>query len=145
MRTWPHLCIESYNYNKVQVVRAQRWCFNELEQTKHTRDSAKTRTTSPPLFCTSVREIASATALKGHPSTPTMVLAFPCKPTLIAISVAPSQHGIKHDVARNGHSVFQVTRTYALVVGPTCLTIQRGSVGLHPSMSCYLEDYSARS
>jgi hypothetical protein len=33
--------------------------------------------------------IASATALKGHPSTPTMVLAFACRPTLIAISVAP--------------------------------------------------------
>ena len=46
----------------------------------------------PPLFCTRVRgmtSIASATARNGHTSTPVTLLAFACKPTAIAISVAP--------------------------------------------------------
>lgn len=46
----------------------------------------------PPAFCTNVRgmtSMASATALKGQPSTPVTLRAFACSPTLIAISVAP--------------------------------------------------------
>jgi hypothetical protein len=57
-----------------------------------TLSSVKTRIAFPPLFCTNVlgiTSIASATALYGHPSTPTTVLAFACRPTLTAISVAP--------------------------------------------------------
>ena len=57
-----------------------------------TLNSVSTLIAFPPLFCTSVRgitSIASATALKGHPSTPCTVLAFACRTTLTAISVAP--------------------------------------------------------
>ena len=57
-----------------------------------TRSSVKTRIAFPPLFCTNVlgiTSIASATALYGHPSTPSTVLAFAWRPTLTAISVAP--------------------------------------------------------
>lgn len=59
---------------------------------KRTLSSVNTRMAFPPLFWTSVRGItssASATALNGQPSTPTTLRAFRCRPTLIAISVAP--------------------------------------------------------
>lgn len=58
----------------------------------HTRRSVKALIGLPPLFCTSVRgitSIASATALKGQPSIPVTLRALACRPTLIAISVAP--------------------------------------------------------
>lgn len=66
-----------------------------------TLNSVRTRMALPPLFCTRVlgiTSIASATALYGHPSTPTIVLAFACNPTLTAISVAPppgASNGLK--------------------------------------------------
>jgi hypothetical protein len=63
-----------------------------IEVSTPTLSSVSTLIAFPPLFCTRVlgtTSIASATALNGHPSTPVTLRAFACKPTLIAISVAP--------------------------------------------------------
>lgn len=64
----------------------------QREKRGRTRSSVRTLIALPPLFWTSVRgitSIASATALNGQPSTPVMLRALACRPTLIAISVAP--------------------------------------------------------
>ena len=59
---------------------------------KLTLSSVSTLIAFPPQFCTKVLGItsrASATALKGAPSTPSIALPFLASATLMAISVAP--------------------------------------------------------